>query len=387
MVVDDPEVRAEQRLARGAPAARCVLRVQRRDHALGQAVQFDHAAIEALEKSAAQVRMQRGSATHHRLQRGHVARARELRVEHALVLHRDHRGVSDALARNGVQERVRVEARLHVERPPREQRAEHADPGDVRVQADRDERSRTAVVAQRDREVVRPVAASGVRVHDALGHARGAGAVDDVQELVAGDGRERTVRPRERQEPVPVEPARVCFAGLHEQAKRVAAAIAQGVDPAALVASRDDCPSAAVAQHAEHGLVRDRQVDRHGDGARAHDAEQRVYGRGFARHQHRHALAGADAACGKRGGHCRDAAMELAPGLRDPVDDERRLVAAPLAVKTEDLGQQRRASVEPVHALGSDGTPRPGDPHDGGRPARATQKRYSTVPAKVRGGP
>ncbi len=146
-----------------------ILGSQRGDDAFGQAVELDQLAGERVARRPLQRRRQRRAAAHDRLQRRQVARRDAGQFEDALELHGHEAAVGDAVTLDRVDQRRRAERRQDHDGAPDDDRAQHCDPADVRIEPERADSHAVAAVPQGDGKIGAPVIATTVRVHDALG--------------------------------------------------------------------------------------------------------------------------------------------------------------------------------------------------------------------------
>lgn len=213
-------------------------------------------------------------------------------------------------------------------------------------------------------------------VHDPLRHARGARGIDDVARAVA-DQRDPAGQVRLRRRPRPeVGPAIACRSGqIAACDQRVGQIARDGIDPRCLIVGGEHGPGAAIADHGGHGLVGDRQVQRHRTGPGLHDAEQHLDHGPTVAHRHRDHVAGAQPQPGHTVGDPVGGGIEVGPAEGLAVDDQRRLGRLPPGVQRDDVRQQRIVWFKARHwapiGWGQKPKPEPKPTPPGSRPARA----------------
>ena len=191
---------------------------------------------------------------------------------------------------------------------------EHRDPADVGEQPERAQCHAIAAVAQHECQLQRPVEAAAVAVDDALGETRGAGAVDDVADILRADHRLRRRR-RLRDAPRPEFLPRRSRTAMSE-AQRCAhprRARRQRIDARAVLAGGKHRTRRRVLDHAGDRRITDRDIEGHRHAARAQDAEQQQRELEAVVHEHRDAIAGRESRGGQSVGDLRGRALELRP--------------------------------------------------------------------------
>ena len=374
VVTDQLELLAGDRLADRFDPPIEVLGRERRDDALGQAVELDQLAAEPVARCALEVRRQRRATAHDRLQRTEPALLEVGQLEQAAELQRHETAVRDAVTLDELDEAGGTEGRHDHQRAADQDRRQHRGPADVRVQPERAQRNRATVVAQRQREIRRPVHPAGVAVNDALRQPGRARAVDDV----ALRFRQRSQRRRLGR--LPVAPARELLpAGCRwldaqpQQRGRQATRRCEPLDASALLAARRNGGGPAVADHRGHGIIRHRQVERHDADAGLAGPEQHLGHLGAVVHQHCDSRPGLEPLAPQAVADPIGGAIELAPAEPALPAEERRLAGQPPPVLGDQVRDQGIGHIERTHWS---------------LPANPDQRNeYPTLSVNVRGGP
>jgi len=356
-LVEDAQVRAGQGFSDRGEPLRGGFGFECGDHTLGQAIEFNEITAEIFERARFQRQRERRSAAHDRPQRAQVGAVEGRALEHALHDHRHEGGVGGLVAGDARKDADRVELAFDDHRATDQHAAQQADPADVGVEADRNDRHGAALVAQRYREAPRPLDASPVRVHDAFRQAGGPRAVDDVARRFRVDRLRRdrlgecgfaSLAPARIIGPRPVGRLRGGFCA-HPKIDR-----GEGPAVEAMRVSRhgDDRGGAAVGDHGGDRGIGDRGIERHHASPGAQYAEHGLDHLEAIRHQHDHPRAGRDVRAAQGARHATHPGGKVLPRQPLVAADQRRAFALPTPLRIEQIGQQHPRRIEmrdPVH--------------------------------------